>query len=282
MKKILKTIVVCLVIIGINACDKGATISAWFTITDIESKTFIFEELKSTQGNVSYLLLGDTKAFMFDTGTGENQSENGFKIKPAISEITSLPITLLLSHFHFDHNQNIAEFDKVAFPAIPFLQTNTSSDSLYTFTAQDLNTGVYPAQVKVNEWLPLNTDIDLGNRIIQVVNIPGHTKESIALIDKTNKIAFLGDYLYNGTLFVFGRANLSPYEQSVDNLISILSSDYRLFGAHGTPEMPFATLQKLKSLLQCIANNSCQPIATTIDGLSVQIYEYQGMEIAIF
>ena len=63
---------------------------------------------------------------------------SGSKIKHITDQLTALPITLLQSHFHFDHNQNIAEFDHVAFPELPFLQQNVGSDSIYTYTPQGI------------------------------------------------------------------------------------------------------------------------------------------------
>ncbi len=254
----------------------------WFNVSYQEPRTYVIEEPDSSQDNVSYLLVGDNRAMMFDTGSGENQSVNGFKIKPVIEELTQLPTTLLLSHFHFDHNQNISEFNTIGFPDLPFLRQAVSIDDTYNFTSEDLFIGDYPSQTQVNEWLPINTDIDLGNRIIQLVSIPGHTDESVAIVDKTNKMAFLGDYLYNGSLFLFDDNDLLPYKESIEYLISTLTPDYKLFGAHGTPEIVYSKLEKLNNFLICIENDACIPTATTIWGYDVMYYEYEDMGIVIF
>lgn len=256
--------------------------SDWFNVSYINPKTYSLEENKSSQQNVSYMILGDSKAIMFDTGSGENQPINGFKIKPIIDQISQLPTTLLLSHFHFDHNQNISEFNSVGFPDLPFLRQSVTSTNIYNFTSDDLFLGNYPSEVKVNKWYPLNTDIDLGNRIIQLVNIPGHTNESIAIIDKTNKIAFLGDYLYNGSLFLFNNNDVATYKESTNYLLSILNANYKLYGAHGTPEITYNKLKKLNIFLICIENNSCQPTTTKMWGYNVLVYEFEGMQIVIF
>lgn len=256
--------------------------SDWFDVNYLAPKTYIIEEPTSSQGNVSYLILGDNKAIMLDTGSGENEPLNGFKIKPIINQLTQLPTTLIQSHFHFDHNQNISEFNTVGFPDLPFLRQSVSSNDVYNFTAEDLFIGNYPSEVQVNEWLPVNTDIDLGNKIIQLVNIPGHTTESVAIIDKTNKMAFLGDYLYNGTLFLFDNNDLITYKETVDYLISILDDEYRLFGAHGNPEINYGKLETLSNFLICIENNNCQETSTTVWGYDVLVYEFEGMQILIF
>lgn len=256
--------------------------SDWYTVSYVNPKTYILEETLSSQHNVSYMILGDSKAIVFDTGSGENDPINGFKIKSIIDQISQLPTTLLLSHFHFDHNQNIAEFDLVGFPDLAFLRESVSSGDIYNFTEEDLFLGTTPSQVQVNEWFPINTDIDLGNRIIQLVSIPGHTDESVAIIDKTNKMAFLGDYLYNGALFLFNNNDVSVYKESVDYLISILDDEYKLFGAHGSPEIDYTKLARLSSFLVCIQNQTCQSTPNNIWGFDVLVYQYENMQIVVF
>lgn len=261
--------------------DNKSTKEDWYKVTSIVNNTYSIEEPKSSQGNVSYLIEGNSKAFMFDTGSGENVGFKGTKIQYQIKELTNLPTTLLLSHFHFDHNQNINEFNNIAFPEISFLKNNTVNN-IYTFSSKELFSGSFPSSVTVDEWLPINTDIDLGNRIIQLVNLPGHTKESIVIIDKTNKLVFLGDYLYNGSLFLFDKNDITVYKQSVDYLISNLGTSYRLFGAHGTPEVSFSKLKELQEVLICIQNDQCASVSQTVWGYNTLFYEYKNMKIRIF
>jgi len=290
MKKKLFTLNI-LFLILLSSCSKSdkktnpitiePVMENWYRTTTLLTDTHIIEEPKSSQGNVSYLIKGDTKAIMIDTGSGENNGYKGSKINYLTNDLTDLPITLLLSHFHFDHNQNINEFTNIAFPDISFLKQKVVNN-VYNFSEEDLFSGTYPENTIVTEWLPLNTDIDLGNRIIQLINIQGHTKESVAVIDKTNKLAFLGDYLYNGTLFLFDVNDVDSYKTSVDYLISILDSDYRLFGAHGTPEINFAKLKELQDFLICIQNNSCSPKSQVVWGKDAYLYEYNSMKILVF
>ncbi|CAM1356354.1 MBL fold metallo-hydrolase [Tenacibaculum halocynthiae] len=253
----------------------------WYTTTKVTKNTYSIAEPKSSQRNVSYLIVGDEKAIMFDTGSGENSGQDGTKMIYKLKELTSLPITLLLSHFHFDHNQNIGEFKKVAFPDVPFLKQKVINGT-YNFTAEDLFIGNYPKNVTVNEWLPIKTDIDLGNKKIQIINIPGHTSESVAIIDTTDKIAFLGDYLYNGELFLFDVDDINKYKESVDYLLSILDINYRLFGAHGTPEVSFNKLKDLQEFLKCIQESICTGVKEKYSGYNTLLYKNNDLSIRIF
>jgi glyoxylase-like metal-dependent hydrolase (beta-lactamase superfamily II) len=266
---------------GIVDIKKVPIVEDWYKTTTLLPDTHIIEEPKSSQGNVSYLIVGDSKALMMDTGSGENLGFQGTKIKYLINGLTDIPISLLLSHFHFDHNQNIHEFNNISFPDIPSLKQKIVN-SIYPFSSEELFSGNYPESATVTEWLPIKTDIDLGNRIIQLVNIKGHTNESVAIIDKTNKFAFLGDYLYNGTLFLFNENDVVSYKTSIDYLISIFDPSYRLFGAHGTPEISFSKLKELQDFLICIQNNSCSPTSQFVWGKDTHLYEYKTMKIRIF
>jgi glyoxylase-like metal-dependent hydrolase (beta-lactamase superfamily II) len=256
--------------------------SDWFRITYLGERIYSIEEPKSSQGNVSYLILGDDRAIMFDTGCGENEEVSGTKIMHILDQITTLPVTLILSHFHFDHNQNIHEFERIAFPDLPDLKDRVSSGGLFQFTQEDLFYGDYPSEITVDEWFPMETDIDLGGRTIRLVHVPGHSDESVAIAVSSSKMILLGDFLYNGTLFLFRNDDLALYQQTVDHLNSLLSPEYRLFGAHGKPEIEFGELQKLEDFLKCIGEGNCEYEERTVWGKPAHIYTYKDMHLLVF
>lgn len=236
----------------------------WYSVRDIDENTWIFSENLSSQDNVCYLIAGSDRAIMYDGGTGENKGQEGSKMMYKIKETTDVPVTLLLSHFHFDHNQNIDEFEEVAFPDLDFLRTAVDSENVYHFTEKDLFAGTLPSSVEVTEWLPLETDIDLGGRTIQLVNLPGHTDESVVMIDYDNKYVFMGDFIYNGTLFVFDENDLEVYVTSLEKLISLVDESYVFFGAHGTPGVAYSRLTNALSLFECITTSDCYEANTGV------------------
>ena len=256
--------------------------SDWFRVRYLGDRIYSIEEPKSSQGNVSYLILGDDRALMFDTGCGENEVKGDYKIKYILDKITTLPVTLIQSHFHFDHNQNIHEFEHIAFPDLPELRDRVEEDGLFQFTKEDLFYGDYPSEIMIDEWFPMETDIDLGGQVIQLEHVPGHSDESIAIIEKSSKVALLGDFLYNGALFLFHNDDLAVYQQTVNHLLSLLSDEYRLFGAHGDPEIEFEQLQKLDDFLSCIEEGTCQYTEQTVWGIPAHIYKYLDMNMLVF
>ena len=257
-------------------------VSDWFKVSYLGDRIYCIEEPKSSQGNVSYLILGDKRALMFDTGCGENEVKGNFKIKYILDKITTLPVTLIQSHFHFDHNQNIHEFERIAFPDLPELRERVSPEGQFQFSQEDLFEGDYPSEIRVDEWFPMETDIDLGGRTIQLVHVPGHSDESVAIVDSSSKMILLGDFLYNGALFLFRNDDLALYQQTVDHLNSMLSPDYRLFGAHGKPEIEFGQLQKLDDFLSCIEEGTCPFTEQTVWRRPADIYTYKDMRLLVF
>lgn len=245
----------------------------WYDVSSVDGQTWIIQEPRSSQANVSYLISGTDRAIMFDAGTGENKGQDGTKMLYQVQEITNLPVTLLLSHFHFDHNQNVEEFEKVAFPDLSYLREAVDEEDVYSISKSELFVGGIPSSIKVSEWLPIGANIDLGNRNIQLISLPGHARESVVVLDHDKKQAFMGDFLYSGALFAFDATQLRTYLNSMDKFIEIVGEDYTLYGAHGIPKVSYQHLLDSRELLHCIVNGNCYSESlTTVFGKNATIY----------
>ncbi len=73
--------------------------------------------------------------------------------------------------------------------------------------------------------------IDLGNRVLDVIAIPGHQAASIAIYDRRTGILLTGDTFYPGRLYV---RDTAAFAQSVDRLAAFTRTHAvtRLLGAH--------------------------------------------------
>jgi glyoxylase-like metal-dependent hydrolase (beta-lactamase superfamily II) len=69
---------------------------------------------------------------------------------------------------------------------------------------------------KITNWPDQVGQVDLGNRVIDVIAIPGHDIVSVALYDRQTAILFSGDSLYPGRLYVH---NLADFQQSTERMI---------------------------------------------------------------
>ena len=212
----------------------------YFLVEPIDEQTFAIGEPLYAQQNYSYLILGDDAAILFDAGPGYRD------IRPVTRALTDLPITFIPSHFHFDHIGNEITFDTVAVPDLPFLRARAPDNSLELTWQEHLGSseGVAAPTLEVDEWLALDPILDLGERRLQVVYTPGHTEDSISLLDLENGALFSGDFLYPGNLYAFlPTSNMGSYLEGAETVLERIRSSAPIYGAHRGPEAVIPRLE---------------------------------------
>ena len=219
----------------------------YFTIDAIDDMTFVISEPRYWQYNNSYLVIGSERAILFDSGPGIRD------IKPVIRSLTNLPITTIPSHFHDDHVAFVGGFESVALPDIPSIRSRIDSEGHFTIggrehlgEAEDIQ---LPPRFKVDEWLTLGAEINLGNRLLKIISAPGHTQESIILYDAQRLQAFVGDFIYTGALLaILPGGNSTQYAKSSAELAGLISQTTTLLPGHGPWKNPKLTFTDLKDL----------------------------------
>lgn len=82
-------------------------VDPWFTVEEIDPMTFAISEYGHWEKVHSYLLLGEERAALIDTGLGIDH------IKRITDQLTDLPIIVLSTHVHADHIGSHAQFDTI-------------------------------------------------------------------------------------------------------------------------------------------------------------------------
>ncbi|HWG67274.1 MAG TPA: MBL fold metallo-hydrolase, partial [Rhodanobacteraceae bacterium] len=201
----------------------------YFVVQDLGAGTFAIGEPRYYQQNYSYLIIGTKRALMFDSGSGTRD------IGKVVKSLTSLPVTVMVSHLHFDHFGGIGAFDHVAMIDLPQTRADVSGGRLRPGRYEYLGfwDGRSAPSTHVTEWLAPGAVIDLGGRSLTVLSTPGHTPSSAALFDAANHRLFIGDYVYPTTLYAFlPGASLSAYRQTARRLLATLPDDTILWTAH--------------------------------------------------
>lgn len=249
--------------------DGAAYVDDWYAIQKIDKDTVIIGEPKSSQYNSSYLIIGENEAILYDTGAGERGNDTK-PISEFILGYTDKPIRVVLSHFHFDHTGGVNEFDGITMIDLPYIRKRTRNGTYQVSLLENLDT--QKPSLRVKDWVKHEEVIDLGDREIQFLNMPGHAPESIVLIDHTRKYVFTGDLVYQhlGGIVVFTPgSDPDHYIESTDDLVKKTGSDYRFFGAHGLAEFSQTWLVKVRDEFQKVksgkvhlrlASSSLQPI----------------------
>jgi hydroxyacylglutathione hydrolase len=149
-----------------------------------------------------YLLVGADEAMLFDTGAP------GANLRPTVDALmlgrvtttgAPLPLLVLHSHGHGDH---------VAGDGVLMTRPNTR-----IVAAQPSAIAQFFGLV----WPTGTAQYDLGNRVFDVVPIPGHEAAHIAVYDRRTGILLTGDTMYPGRLYV--RAQ-QAFRDSVDRLVA--------------------------------------------------------------
>lgn len=225
----------------------------YYSIEEISPNTFAIGEPSYHQKNYSYLLVGETDALLFDSGTPVRN------ITSVVASLTNKPVMAIASHLHYDHVGNHHRF-----PSIAMLDTPQTRAQMVDgwFSPRDYQHLGYLEnfplpQWQVSKWLKSGDVIDLGNRTVTILSTPGHTDQSVSLMDVEQNFLFTGDYIYDGPLFAFlANSNLKDYLQTSQDLISKTNTETRLLTAHRsvTKAAPILTAQNLSDLKDTLTN----------------------------
>lgn len=95
--------------------------------------------------------------------------------------------------------------------------------------------------------------LDLGDRTLEVVKTPGHTPDSMCLLDAANGLLFTGDTFYSGEVFLWApETDVAGYEASIARLVKLAPGLELLLPAHGAPVAEPAQLLALDRALKDI------------------------------
>jgi glyoxylase-like metal-dependent hydrolase (beta-lactamase superfamily II) len=162
-----------------------------------------------------YLIFGENKALLEDTGVAyATPDKTVIPTAPVIMDLMAkwakkkhhAPVSLVVihSHSHGDHTAADGRFQQM--PEVQFVAAT-------------------PAEIQkaagIATWPTDLGQIDLGNRIVDVIPIPGHDIASIALYDRITGNLMTGDSLYPGRLYV-PEAQIPTYAASAQRLVDFV------------------------------------------------------------
>lgn len=214
--------------------------SSWFRRLDVSETLTRIDEPHTdllVMANIWHLR-GRDRDLIVDTGLGVAP------LREHLPELFERDPAVVLTHTHFDHTGGAYEFrDCCAHPAGSFERPGPASlngpaalasvglavDDVDFPVADSLldalpHAGYDPGGYRlrpatIGRWLGDGDVIDLGDRRLTVLHLPGHTPESIALFDEHDGTLFSGDVLYDGELLdTCTGADISRYADSLRRL----------------------------------------------------------------
>ncbi len=127
--------------------------------------------------------------------------------------------------------------------------------------------------------------LDLGGRQIEILNLPGHTTESVVLLDRSPNQVFTGDFVcrHLGRIIAFApTADLAAYKTNNTRLLQLTHADTVFFGAHGIPRFGRDWLTLLdRELEKIIMGEAASRYAThyLAPGMPWRVYQQGAMYI---
>jgi len=154
-----------------------------------------------------YLMFGRDAALLLDTGsrTGDLAPTLQWTVHQWLKRNSrqSIPLIVVHTHGHSDHVAGDAAIEALGDPAMPV-----------TLIAADVDADRH--FFRIARWPTDLGAVDLGDRVIDAIPIPGHSDTSIALYDRKTAILFSGDSLYPGRLYV---RDFGDFQASTERLI---------------------------------------------------------------
>jgi glyoxylase-like metal-dependent hydrolase (beta-lactamase superfamily II) len=222
----------------------------YYTVEQIAEGTWAIGEPRYYQQNFNYLIVGTERALLFDAGPGVRD------ILPVAESLTDLPIVFLPSHFHYDHVGNGTHFAERAVVDLLYLRDRAEGNKL-SFTEMEHLGPVEGFSVptwQIDHWWAPGDAVDLGGREVTIIHTPGHSKESISLLDQRHNMILTGDYLYPGNLYAFvPGSSMQDYLDTADALRE-LDTTTSFYGAHRAkpPGPPRLSPQDIKDLQKAL------------------------------
>ncbi|GAC1459865.1 MAG: MBL fold metallo-hydrolase [Chamaesiphon sp.] len=221
---------------------------SWFSTQKIQDDLYLIAEPHYYWYNRAnlWLIKGRTQDILVDTGLGVSS------LRRYIASLIDKPLLTIASHIHFDHAGGMHEFDCRAihgaeaealrlgddyealcspeqgwvhedhFDLLPYAEFTVEE---YTLHAAE------PTQI-----LHEGDVLDLGNRTLEVLHLPGHSPGCIALYDSRSQELFSGDVIYDGELLDELHCSHIPDYIATYERLQKLSVDmvypghYRIFG----------------------------------------------------
>lgn len=252
----------------------------WFKIIKVHPRVWALAEFRHWEKVISYLLVGEKEAALFDTGMGYAD------ISSAVKKLTKLPLKVFLTHGHWDHIGGTTSFDQIYLYPHQF-EIKQLTKGFSSLDIPELNNPVYFEKPFVplafslpgkSQTLPLRDGqvVSCGGYKISVLHTPGHTPGSVCYWVKELNLVFAGDTLYPGPLYAqLPESNLKDYLTSLGKLAQVTDEKTIFFPGHN------ATIanKKLLSAAQAAFKDVTGDLIRGRPGKGVKEYKFAGFSI---
>lgn len=257
----------------------------WFEIYRVLPDVYAIYEPGQFEEVISFLVVGADRALLFDTGLGVGS------IRLVVEQLTDKEVLVINSHGHYDHIGGNHEFSSIAGVNVAYARDRTSG-----MPAEDV------AQYLRGEWvwlpLPEGFDrekyrirpyritatvadgdvIELGSRNLEVLLTPGHSPDSLCLLDRENRLLLTGDTFYLAPLYGhLDGSDVAQYRATAKRLAELQPRVDYLLTAHNVPLVGSDYLVRMRDAFDAIENGAQNFVET--DG--AHEYDFEDFSVIV-
>lgn len=256
----------------------------WYDVEQVHDHAYRITE---TEKYGMFLVTGDDKALVIDAGAGVGD------LRALAEDLVDVPVSLLLTHSHWDHIGAAAQFQPVYIderelaPDGRVAIDGLSNEFVFRpgqFTEEWLADGnefpdgfdpnafaIDPVPPDAVETIEPGDSIDLGDRRLEIHEVPGHSPGQLAVLDREARDLYGGDVVHMdaGLYLHFKHCDINAYVDTFNRLIDLRDSGgfNRLLTSHN-PDFTGDELVILDRLLE------------GLEGILADELEYEIVETA--
>ena len=232
-------------------------------------------------GAQCYLVEGKERALLIDGLTGVGS------LRSYVRELTDLPVLFVVTHGHFDHAGAAYEYGECFIhPAdIELMYSKQHSDrkERLGFTASEpqkkaVLEDVVP-ECAVKTYPVYEGDVfELGDFSLEVIEVPGHTRGTIVLLDRVHRVVYSGDACNANTLLGFpGSASIEEYLEALQHFQKYETEFDVMWGGHGGRETPKSVIEDgIRLCQEILARTDDKIVIPELFGQTVLLAKKRG------
>lgn len=198
------------------SCGSAPPIQVWA----YDDNTYIFRQSLCTnfEGPFLYLLFGEDRALLQDTGTGavDVQAAVAGVVDAWLARNGKASIELVVTHSH-GHGDHVGGDDQFA----------GQPDTTVVGTSQ----AAVSAFFGIDAWPTQIVTYELGGRTLDILPIPGHQGAHVAVYDRRDRLLLTGDTLYPGRLYI---NSWTDYRASIQRMVDFVENGNSVTWVLGT------------------------------------------------
>jgi glyoxylase-like metal-dependent hydrolase (beta-lactamase superfamily II) len=260
------------------------TYQDWFEVWEAEPGLYVIAEPRHFEDVKSYLILGNRRALLVDTGMGIGD------IAEVVRDVTNLPVLVINSHAHWDHIGGNASFDEIWIHAAEAddLEEGRSNAYLNRWLTPDHFLHGVPTWFEPDTYsitasrattqLQGGEAVDLGGRSIEVLHAPGHSPGGLVFVDRAAGFLLSTDVAYAAPPYCYGPGtDPVEYRDTLARLESVVRDLRAVYPSHNEAPIEPGMIARMRAAFDEVLSG--RTADATLDGRA--LHHFDGFSVVV-